>query len=193
MVEKHGNSLGAVGLTEFSQKQRFEKMFEIGDWRGKSVLDVGCGLGHFYDFLDLKKASGDVDYTGFDISSAMIQYARENHPNIAEKFKVADFLTDTVSETFDYIIAGGILNLPLDGDNVDVTMKLIGKMYDTCNTGIAISMTSDYSRKQNEATFYYNPSEILDKVSAFCKNLRLDHSYMPHDFTLFCYKKDLYF
>jgi hypothetical protein len=58
--------------------------------------------------------------------------------------------------------------------------------------GIAITMTSSLTRKPHPTTFYYNPLEILAGTFEFCSNVRLDHTYLPHDFALFCYKKATY-
>ena len=38
------------------------------------LLDIGCGPGKILDFLPL-----DIDYTGFDISEAYIEYANSNY------------------------------------------------------------------------------------------------------------------
>jgi len=43
---------------------------------GNSVLDVGCGLGHFYGRLD-----PDIEYLGLDQSPDMLKRARARHPN----------------------------------------------------------------------------------------------------------------
>jgi len=53
-------------------------------------------------------------------------------------------------------------------------------------------MTSSLSKKKNNETFYYNPFEIGEYVSSFANNFRIEHSFLPHDFVLFVYKKDLY-
>ncbi len=41
---------------------------------GDSILDVGCGIGHFYPFR------GDRYYVGVDSSAAMIEKAKERFP-----------------------------------------------------------------------------------------------------------------
>jgi len=190
LVQKHGSTLGSVGQTSRSQRKRFEKIYEIGDWENKSVLDVGCGLASFYDFLKEKRVK--ANYTGVDVTPAMIQLAKESHPDIADKLKITDILTEEVSKMVDYVISVGALNLPIANENVSVMLKFIERMYSRCNVGIAISMTSSLTKKPNKNTFYYNPSRILDGVSSLCQNMRIDHTYLPHDFTLFCYKLDLY-
>ena len=70
--------------------------------------------------------------------------------------------------------------------------QLIKKMYKMANIGIAISMTSSLTKRPNKKTFYYDPVKILSRTFEFCKNVKFDHTYIPHDFVLFCYKKSLY-
>lgn len=46
---------------------------------GKSILDVGCGLGHFYEYA--VKLKPDINYVGVDQSVDMLSSARARHPN----------------------------------------------------------------------------------------------------------------
>ena len=47
-----------------SQQHRFEELAQIGDLRGCSVLDVGCGHGDLYPYL--QERHGEFHYTGID-------------------------------------------------------------------------------------------------------------------------------
>jgi hypothetical protein len=53
-------------------------------------------------------------------------------------------------------------------------------------------MTSSLTLRPAEDTYYYDPAAVLRKIAGFCSNVRLDHTYLPHDFTVFCYTLDLY-
>jgi len=197
-LEYFSNTLGefkdehlAVAQSKISHLKRFEKMLELGDFQGKSLLDVGCGIGGFYDFLQEKGI--DCDYTGIDINEKMITKAREHLPKIAGNFFVFDIIEEKLDKNFDYVISVGPLNLEFDpGLNMDMTMRLIKEMFALAGTGTAISMTSALTKKPTAGTFYYDPAEILSETSKFCANVKIDHTFLPHDFTLFCYKKDLY-
>jgi SAM-dependent methyltransferase len=180
-----------VAQSEISHRKRFEKILELGDFNDKTLLDVGCGIGGFYDFL--KGKSINCDYTGIDINPRMIEIAREKHPDIKDKFSVFDIIEDNPDRQFDYAISNGPLNLEFaPGMNMDMTMRLIRAMFNLAKTGIAVTMTSALTRKPTPGTFYYHPAEILAGTFTFCANARFDHTYLPHDFALFCYKKDLY-
>jgi len=180
-----------VAQSKVSHLKRFEKILELGDFQGKSVLDVGCGIGGFLDFL--RERTITCDFTGIDINPAMIEKARQLHPENTENFFVCDIIEEDLDRQFDFVTANGPLNLRFGGNmNMKMTMRLIEQMVKLARTGIVITMTSALTRKPNDQTFYYSPQEILTETFKFCVNVRLDHTYLPHDFALFCYKKDLY-
>lgn len=191
ILEESENEHHAVGQSKLSQTKRFEKISELGDFNGKRLLDVGCGIGGFYRFL---KEKGIVcDYFGIDINPGMIAAAKEKFPENKDKFFVFDILEEQMTETFDYVISVGPLNLKFEtNQNMDFTMRLMKEMVRLTIVGAAISMTSSFTRKPNEETFYYNPAVVLSETAKFCTNIKIDHTYLPHDFTIFCYKRNLY-
>ena len=197
-LEESNDEHHAVGQSKLSQLKRFEKMLELGDFNGKRLLDVGCGLGGFYGFLREKCIA--CDYSGIDINPGMITAAKEKYPENQDKFFVFDILEKRMDETFetldyvfDYVIAVGPLNLKFETNhNLNFTIGLMKEMYRLAVTGSAISMTSSFTKKPNEETFYYDPAAVLSETAKFCTNVKIDHTYLPHDFAIFCYKRDLY-
>ncbi|MBI5635260.1 MAG: class I SAM-dependent methyltransferase [Nitrospirae bacterium] len=186
---KHGISPAGVGWSTRSQIRRFEEVLKLGPLQGSTLLDVGCGYGDLFRFL--KDKGIQVDYTGYDITAAMITIAKHQHPEIADRFHLVDILTEDIIERYDYIVANGVLNL-IYGNNVAVMARLIQRIYEACTIGILVTMTSALTQRPKQGIFYYDPVEILCRISPLCQNLVLDHSYLPHDFALFCYRKSLY-
>ena len=181
----------AVAQSKISHLKRFEKMLELGDFNNKRILDVGCGIGGFYDFLKEKNVA--CDYTGIDIIPRMIDAAKERIPEIRDKFFVFDIIEKKMNKTFDYVVSIGPLNLEFEsGLNMDFTMRLLKEMFQLAAIGSALSMTSSLTQKPGKETFYYDPVVILSETVKFCSNIKIDHTYLPHDFTIFCYKRDLY-
>lgn len=191
LLKKYDDDHHIVAQSRVSHLKRFEKLIELGDFNNKRILDVGCGIGGFYAFL--KDKGIRADYTGVDINPNMIGKAQRKFPAIRDKFFVIDILEEKITQHFDYVLSNGPLNLAFeDRMNVELTVKMINMMYEMATIGIAITMTSSLTRKPNPDTFYYDPMEIFSRIIPLCTNIRLDHSYLPHDFTLFCYKKNLY-
>lgn len=169
-----------------SQTIRFQIVTEIGDLRNKSICDVGCGIGKLVDFMKEKKWK--LEYTGYDISEKIIAKARELHPN--HHFEVRNILENMPRQKFDYVFSIG-LNFKIS-DNVQFMKELIKRMFKMAKMGVAVSMLSSHidSEYMNKNDFYYDPNLFLDwclrEVSKRCV---LRHDYLPHDFTLYIYKR----
>jgi len=137
-VKKYGNSPRAVGwINRDNQLARFMAACDVGHLEGASILDAGCGLGHFYEFLLQQFHS--FSYVGLDISPLMIENARKLYPEA--HFKHEDVLTYSFSESFDYAVTIGPYNVEVK-DNREVMQRMIKKLFALASCGIAISMTS---------------------------------------------------
>src|SRR4029077_4800366 len=111
-----------------------------------SVLDVGCGLAHFYDSLLEKGFSGR--YTGIDLSARMIEQARGRHPEL--DLRIADILRDPVvkrEEGYDFVTASRVFSLKIDasiGQFEQFTEAMIEKMYELSRVGTIVNMLTKY-------------------------------------------------
>ena len=167
-----------------SQIRRFKVLAEIGISSGDKVLDVGCGLADFYNWI--KKNKLKIKYTGLDITPGMIKKSKKKFPKINFIQGTIDHL-NIMSQNFDYIIASGIF--VYIKNNPDKYMKkTISKMYSLSKKGIAFNSLSSFSLKKDKNEFYANPSDMFN----FCKNLSsrvvLRHDYHDNDFTIYMYK-----
>jgi 2-polyprenyl-3-methyl-5-hydroxy-6-metoxy-1,4-benzoquinol methylase len=93
-------------------KDRFNLTFrEIGELRGKSVLDVGCGSGRYA--LEFARRGADK-IVGIDYAQEMIELAKGYAENMKEKARcrfVCEHFTDhDFREQFDYIVAMGLFD-----------------------------------------------------------------------------------
>lgn len=88
-----------------------------GNWRGRTVLDAGCGTGAFARRL---VAAGAI-VTGVDISAREIEAAREHVPEAV--FRQADFYA--VAETFDVIVCLDSLIYYAEDDLVQLLQHLV--------------------------------------------------------------------
>ena len=103
-----------------SMRLRFEKSIAGCDpIAGRSVLDVGCGPGHYSITLAQRGAARVV---GIDFAEGMLQLATEHAKKVgvgdACKFMVADFYTYPSEEQFDYVIVMGFMDYMPDAEKV---------------------------------------------------------------------------
>lgn len=93
-----------------SMKLRFIETVNCIPATANTVLDVGCGPGHFC--IELAK-KGIPNVHGIDFSESMIELARVNHRNSGIKeeinFEVYDFLKLDDGIKYDYVIMMGFI------------------------------------------------------------------------------------
>ena len=191
LLAQTGDDHTSVGWSKTSHQKRMKKIMEIGDLENKKLLDIGCGVGSFLSFCNFNNIN--IDYHGFDVNEKMLKAARTRFPSLAGRFRKIDIIEEESDEVFDFCISIGSLNLNLDArTNYSMTFKMLDCMFKYSKLGIAFSMTSSFSKRKNTNTFYYDPNKIIKHISKYCNNFKLDHSYLPHDFVIFCYKNDFY-
>lgn len=178
LLEKYKDGPKAVSWgSKESQELRFKVLSEIGDLYGKSILDVGCGLGDLYGYL---LNSPIETYVGYDIVPEMIFAARKKYPN-------AKFVDVFPEEKFDYVFESGIFNLP-DPDWGIFTEIMIKKMFSQCKIGIGINFLSSLSPKKDKDSQYADPLEILRFVSEITNKFSLRHDYKQNDFCVYAFR-----
>lgn len=99
-------------LFRSSMRTRFLKSLEgCSPIEGRSVLDIGCGPGH-YSVALARMGAGRV--LGVDVAEGMLDIARaraksEGVSDVCE-FSQADFFTEDLGEQFDYVIVMGFMD-----------------------------------------------------------------------------------
>ena len=187
-IKKYKNGPGAVGTSAHSQLIRFQILSGIGDLNNKTILDVGCGFGDFYGFLTKKKGIKIKKYVGIDINSTMIELAKKKYP--AAEFQVRNLLENPIGELFDYVFESGTFEIDTPNWN-KITQELLIKMFKITKMGLSANFLSDFIPfKKTKGSRYNNPAEILNFANKHLNSrLVLRHDYLPHDFTVFIYKK----
>jgi 2-polyprenyl-3-methyl-5-hydroxy-6-metoxy-1,4-benzoquinol methylase len=95
-----------------SMRLRYEKTIEgCSPIQGRTVLDIGCGPGHYSVAL---AKNGAAQVYGIDFADEMISIADKNaQSNGVEgrcKFERVDFLADPIPDKYDYTIAMGFMD-----------------------------------------------------------------------------------
>jgi 2-polyprenyl-3-methyl-5-hydroxy-6-metoxy-1,4-benzoquinol methylase len=164
---------GAVNqLFRKSMKLRFEKSIEgCRPIEGRSVLDVGCGPGHYAITL-AQRGAGRV--LGIDFAEGMLSLATEHarQTGVADRveFRKADFSTFSANTPFDYIILMGFMDYMPEPD------KVVGKALSLTRSRAFFSFPADggllawQRRKRYQRRcdlFLYTESKIRNLFAQF--------------------------
>ena len=183
-VRLFGNDWRSLGWqSRRTQYRRFAVLTEIGPLEHTRVLDVGCGLGDLYGYLQKQRIP--VVYTGYDLLPDMIEHSRQRYPR--ERFEIRDVLQEWGEECFDYILSSGAFNVNF-GDNIRAVQQVLEAMLGHCSQGIAINFIKWSAGASSDPIFhYYDPQEMLALCQPLVPRVRLRQGYLPNDFTLYLY------
>lgn len=195
--EKQMSRLGTGEFTlygsKLSQLVRFERLTDFVDLRGKTLLDVGCGICEFYDFL---KGTGVElgGYIGTEIMESVYAGARKVHPEL--DVRLLDIVEEKIEyrDKFDVVIAMGVSAIKLGSvENSDAYWKkFVEKMFElTADSGV-VAFTC-FSNKKSDVLpedYVADPNDWFNFAMRLTDRVIIDHSYMPHDFTLYLFKGD---
>ena len=169
-----------------SQAKKFKVLNEVLPLAGKTVLDVGCGLADFAQFLI--EHNGKVDYHGIDITPAMINLAQQKYPTLS--LKCSDILEDQVQGIYDVVTANGIFYL-LGQDAWPKMQEIITKMFSLSTEAVAFNSLSTWCNDPQENEFYADPILTVEFCRSITPNVTLRHDYHSRDFTIYLYKNQI--
>ncbi len=184
MVVSEQDGFRAVGWgSHGSQMRRFEVMSQIAQLRGARILDVGCGLGAFHNWLT--DNDFEHDYYGCDITLEMVKRAREN-TGLSTIYH-GDLSMFSECEQFDYVFASGIFCFDVQGCHITMN-KTVADMYALARKGVCFNTLSDLADSKEPDEFYANPARCLTDCQKLSRKVVLRHDYHPADFTVYLYR-----
>lgn len=195
LLAKHGDSSESLQhFDKTSQSKRFEVLTATMTAQEKSVLDIGCGLGHLLDYLE-EQGRAPTHYMGVDIVPDFIELARKKHAHKAGvEFKTHDILQENLRHKFDHVVICGIFNNVMP-DNWGFLEQTLTKSFALADVGLSFNLLSTYVDFQAPDLFYADPSRVID----FCKKslsrkVDMNHSYLvkagsiPYEYTIHVYR-----
>jgi 2-polyprenyl-3-methyl-5-hydroxy-6-metoxy-1,4-benzoquinol methylase len=185
LVKEHGISHRALDWgSAASQRLRFAVLAGIGEISGASVLDVGCGLGDFW--LWCQESGKSCDYTGVDVTPAMVDMARQRFNHCRFDVGTAE---QYAANSFDYVIASGIF-AKRQQDPAGFLRAQVAMMYSKCKKGLAFNSLSAWASGAESDEFAADPLQILQFCHSVARKVAFRHDYLPHDFTVYMYRDD---
>lgn len=155
-----------------------------------SVLDVGCGLAHFGDFL--RRIGHTGAYTGIDISEKMVAAARERNPEL--DVRRLDLLADggIPPESYDFVVACGVFTEHFEipfGEFEEFVRRLVARMFEVCRVSAAFNLLTDQVDFRVDRLHYANPVAYLEWARTLTRFVTLRHDYPAYFFTLQLYRQ----
>jgi len=165
-----------------SQQARFEVLVQNVDLDGRSLLDVGCGLGDLWAFLRARRI--DVEYTGVDLSGKMIRAARRRQGG--GRFIQADVFAEDNPfgpRSFDVVFCSGVFNLNL-GNNRRFLTGAIGALMDLAREHVVFNLLHVRAEVQPDRYAYFDPADVAAAIAKHGWDIRVLDDYLPNDFTV---------
>jgi len=144
------------------QQSLFERAVDALPPRGR-ILDVGCGLGHLYDFID-GHGHSIASYRGIDVSPAMIAGARARLGEREDvSFEFRDVTTSPLSpESHDVGYLISVLGYPIGGDPMRSMMTILENVFEACADGLVFTHLVD-GRRERPLAFPTVPAELAER------------------------------
>ena len=175
-------SRGVDWNSKESQELRFRQLMKVvKNHNGRfTILDFGCGYGALFDYL--KNNYQDFDYTGFDVSKAMIDQAKKLHPDLKNSW----VYSIEKLKKFDFVIASGLFNVKLnynDKEWLQYVLKTLKQFNELCLKGFSFNVLTKYSDKEcmKENLYYADPLTLFD----WCKKEFSEYVSLLHDYSLY--------
>ena len=185
-IAQFGVTFDSLGSGKQShQIIRFNIQKNIGIQSGDKILDIGCGLGDFYNFLKEQKI--DVEYYGVDLVPELIAEAKIKNPECT--FEVRDIMEEPFPKnSFDFVVSSQVMNLKFtDDDNDEHIKKMLEHMFGVSIKGVACDFLTNFVDFKESHLNYYDPSLVFNLAKSLTKRVDLIHSYPLFEFTIYLY------
>lgn len=170
-----------------AQRARFEVLLANVPLRGRSVLDIGCGVGDLPALLDER---GIVcEYTGVDILERMVEVCRQRLPG--KRFLWSDVFSDSPfePESFDVVFCSGAFNLDL-GNNREFLGSAVRRMAELSRRHVVFNLLHAREQPKEPRYFFYEPGEVVELMRPLGGEISIIDDYLHNDFTVILLKDD---
>lgn len=194
--EQHGDtSKGVDWPNEDDARIRYRVMLDVVDFDPEmpfktwpSLLDFGCGLSHFYEYLE--EEGPDFHYTGVDISEKFIEESRKKFP--LNEYHCVDVLEENTLPTADYTIANGVFTEKRSmtyQEMFDYMCEVLCELWKVTNKAMAFNVMSKNVDWERDDLFHVS----MDELSAFVceklsRNFVIRNDYGLYEYTMYVYR-----
>jgi SAM-dependent methyltransferase len=179
---RFGRDLRTVGWgSRADQVLRFDTLLRGLDPRGKTILDVGCGLGDLIPFLQ-ERTGGDFSYIGIDVAKRLVEDAQKFHRGQDRLFFHGDVFNTDLPRV-DISVLSGALSFRVKGISV-YAKQTLERMYALSKEAACLNFLSKYVDYELDKNMHYNPEKILTWGLRAARKVNLYHDYPLYEFTI---------
>lgn len=153
------------------------------------ILDIGCGLAHYLDYLQSNEKNKQIRYRGLDISEKFISYCKAKYPEVP--FIQLDLLQSKLDFNIDFCIMNGLFTVKreLSHEQIFRFMKEMLKVaFSISRIGIAFNVMSKNVDWERNDLFHVS----MDQLSAFLTSELSRHYIIRNDYGLYEYTVYVY-
>ncbi|MBF8271057.1 MAG: hypothetical protein HW380_162 [Magnetococcales bacterium] len=182
-LKDSGTDVKTVGWgSKKDQMLRFHVLTRGVKLQGRSVMDIGCGLGDLVPFLD-QQTDGQYEYLGIDLAPKLVETARGIHGGPRRRFLAGDILQLDDLAPVDVVLMSGALSFRI-GDNISFTQTMLRRMFSLSREVMAVNFLTSYVDYQAEKNFHYSPESLFTFSKSLTRWVTLLHDYPLWEFTL---------
>ena len=158
---------------------RYQELVNVATLDGTTVLDIGCGIGGFYEYMVKDCGIKNLSYKGIDLVEGMIKLASQKYPEAS--FQTRNIFENPLVELYDYVFLCGVFNIAV-ADSEEFMKKMLKEAFSYCQKGLAFNFISSYVNFQNEEDIFTFCIENLSR------KVKIFHHYEKCDVSVFVYK-----
>ncbi len=189
MIDWYRDSMKTYGEDDFrslhwgdkagtSARFRYEQMDSEVNFEDKSVIEIGCGWGSFFDFGFVCQK-----YLGFDVVAEFIDSANKKYGgSIDKEFYVKDVLSLMPAsykairfDKFDVSISSGVAgNIGGPAYLPEKLNTMLRQMYEISHT-VLVNFPSNRATNRAENVEYFSPEYVLGQALNITNNVKIIH------------------
>lgn len=194
LYHKYGAGVDAVASSKQIYKDlRYERLSRVfGEDRELTVHEIGCGLGHYYEYLASRFPDRKIAYSGSEVTPEFVAACREKFPQC--QFFLRDVTSEPCDERYDYVVLPGVFYHLVSADAAaffEYCKTLLDRAFLMCRRAIAVNFVTGFCDYFRDDLFYCDVKGLLEFVT--CELSRffvLDHAYPLYEFTLHIFKPE---
>lgn len=189
-LHQHGDCARGVDWPDERTAQvRYAVMADLMQGSHGSLIDFGCGAGHFLEFLIAQGIR--LDYRGIDISPSFIELCRRKFKQTS--FECMDVLSEGASlPEADYIVMNGIFTMKLalsDAAMTEFMHALLRVVFAAARKGIAFNLMSKHVDWERDDLFHVGYDDVTRFVTTeLSRHYHIRADYGLYEYTVYVYR-----